>query len=702
MMSKNSFLVSLKENNKRRIWVWMVSALIWFFFYPVGMALLMSRGKNINLIEGLTQEASKARLLEEAGAWLSVNGGVAVIVSILAVICAIQGFSYLYSRKKVDLYHSVPVKKSRRFMIIYLNGILIYLIPNLISVILAIAVAALNGAVDGNMIQAALIMFGMNLLLYLGTYGLTVLAVMLTGKMIITLLGVCVFLFYEMAVKMEYIFFQSEFYDYFSDRVLNFHFVSSPMSQYVEMMNGLKQGGVTEPLCIGMVLAVGFFGLAYLCYRLRPAEAAGKTMAFVRTKSVIKFLIVVPASLMITFIVKSIVGDGKNSTAPIIFAMIISVVLVSSLMEVIYEADIRAAFRKKYQMFISGACAAGIYCIFCFDLTGFDAWVPKPEELEEAVIAFGYDEWSYIDAELSYVEGMEYRLAQPGIKEIEAICELSKRKVTDEEDSVWIEIAYRMKDGNTIWRRFPVSGTETELLNQIIGSNEYKVSRYQLADDLMYEEICKYKIKEITYSNGFRIENLAVEDLDMLREAFLKDLEQLDYSTYRDELCSGQIDICVTNPKNRREAWIGFELYPSYTNTIQLLKERGIYHEKYFELEEIASITVTNYHHDLQQQAYEDARATGDVEAMIMQMNVNFEVHKTFTDETQIRELAEAIYPSGFTSYWKAPGVISNDYYVTIQYKNEETDSAYYRGSNDAELITRLIPSWLETETAYK
>ncbi len=67
MMSKNSFLVSLKENNKRRIWLWIVSELLWLFYYPVGMAMLMSRKMEHNRLDGLTGEAARMRLTEAAG-----------------------------------------------------------------------------------------------------------------------------------------------------------------------------------------------------------------------------------------------------------------------------------------------------------------------------------------------------------------------------------------------------------------------------------------------------------------------------------------------------------------------------------------------------------------------------------------------------------------------------------------------------------
>ena len=713
MMSKNSFLASLKENNKRRIWLWLVSSLLWFFFYPVGMALMMSRKKNHNLIDGLTGAAAKNRLLMEAGNWLSANGLVAFLVSLMAVICAIQGFSYLYSRKKVDLYHSVPVKKSRRFAVIYLNGILIYLIPNIIGMGLAILVASINGAMNGNIFRSALVAVGLNLLLCLGTYGLAVLAVMLTGNLIIKFFAVCVLLGYEAVIRFGYILFQSEFYDYFYYNYLNLNVISSPLGQYIRILEKMElalscigmTAGYASSLGNGFLLAVIFLGMAYLCYYLRPSEAAGKTMAFACTKSIIKFLITVPFTLMVTFMVKNIVGDGNSSATPVIFTMLVVAVLANCIMEVIYEADIRAALRKKYQILISGACVAVIYCIFCFDLTGFDAWVPEAEELEDAVvICLDHRYRNFYDENLNYVDAEEIYMSKPGVKDLEAVCELSKRKCSELDDCIWLTMAYRMKNGKTIWREFPVSGEETEWLNRIIGSDEYKAATYQLTDEAVYEGIKARKIEEITYDTGFRVENLPVESLDELREAYKKDLEQVDYSTYREEFACGMVNIIVLTEGRSKRAWFEYTVYPSYENTIALLKEKGVYSEEYLNVEEVASITVTNYHHDLQEKAYEAAMEGGNSEEeILLQMgSVDMEVHKTFTGEEQIRELAAALYPMNLPTGWKAPETISSDYYVTVQYKDGARENANYRGSNEAQLITKYIPSWLEAETAYK
>ena len=101
MMSKNSFLVSMKENNKRRIWLWIISALFWFFYYPVYMAMAMSRWQEYNRLNGLMGAAAQGRLEDATYGWLKFSQ-VATILSIImiATVCAIQGFSYLYSGKR--------------------------------------------------------------------------------------------------------------------------------------------------------------------------------------------------------------------------------------------------------------------------------------------------------------------------------------------------------------------------------------------------------------------------------------------------------------------------------------------------------------------------------------------------------------------------------------------------------------------------
>lgn len=702
MISKNSFLASMIENNKRRGWVWIVSMLFWFFYYPVVMAMIMSRKKGQNLLDKLTGDIAGTRLKEAADGWLQADGAVIVFVSLLAIVCAVQGFSYLYSKKKVDLYHSVPVSKTRRFTVIYINGILIFFIPYLLNMILAMLVAGVNGGMCAGNVRTAVISIAMNLILYAGTYGLAVIAVMLTGNVVITLFAAVIFLFYEIALRTLIMEYQTGFFDYFSYSAYKFSAVISPVWQHFSGVHALQDyiAGKSDGfaailpilLCIAMAVIFGLIG--YFCYRKRPSEAAGKTMAFPVTKAAVKILLTVPFTLYVGILVKEMVGSGRerSNTLLIVFIMAAAAIISSCVIEVIYELDIRAALRKKYQILITAACVAAVYCTFQFDLTGFDRWVPAPEKLDDAVIMIDNGMHSYVNENLQYADTQKYYLSKPGIQDIDAICRLSekKAKIKDMEEGsfVWFDVAYRMKSGKIIWRNFPVNMEEEEILNKIIGNQELKNVAYQIYDDVIFDAIKQKDSFQITYNTGMNMENLSPDDADMIRQLYIKDFNTSDYSTFKNENICGVLTFSVrTNDYGTR--YFEYDIYPSYMNIIGYLKEKGVYEEISSQWENIQSLTVTNYHYDM---------LLGDTGIY----DKDWSVTKTFSDEQQIKDLAAALYPAAFNTRWMPRESIDSNYYVNIQFKNGMAGSGNYRVDGGYYLLAGKIPEWLKKDTTYE
>lgn len=718
MTSKNSFWASLRENNKRRIWIWIVSGLLWFVYFPVGMAMLMGRKMEHNRMDNLVGEAARLRLVEACRGWLEAGNAVtAAIVVCAAIICAIQGFSYLYSRKKVDMYHSVPVKKSRRFAVIFINGVMIYFIPYLLNLLLAVLVAGVSGGMTGAIFQQAAIALLMHLILYIGIFALTAVAVMMTGNIIITIFAAMIFLGYELVIRALLETLESRCFSYYCNYSSKNAVYSSPIYWYGKAVGRLNDAGAgmgtgflgaLPYVMAGMLLAAIFSGIAYYCYSKRPAEAAGKAMAFEKTKAVVKLLLTVPLSLVVAVAVDNIVMAGAVF---VIFGAALALILGNCVIEVIYEADIKAAFRKKYQILISGACTAAIACIFVFDLIGYDAWEPSPEKLQDAVFLFP-DSWgqAYMDENLHYISVEDYALSKPGVTDIEAICELSARKAAEEEEGdspyFWLDVAYRMKSGKVVWRNFPVSAMEDELLDRITGSEEYKKMVYQAYDDADYGRMEKQEVEEVVFNNGLRIVNLSPGDVSTIREMWKKDMENLSYTNFRDEFKCGVIEI------EKKTSWrnnsyytdsLSFDVYPSCTNLRKYLEEKGISTENYLDVEQIASIKVTNLHTEEERKLYEERRnEMEDAEAQLSVGREDLSVTKVFTEEEEIKELAEALYPSNLSRRWKLPGALSSEYDVEIQYKSGEIDSSVYRGSPYASLIADRIPDWLDEETAYK
>ena len=200
MTSKNSFWVSLKENNKRRIWLWILSAFTYLVVLPTVTAMFISSYKTNNsyLIEQYGESAGMERIRQETmNQLLQIFNGdnllLLVIISGVAIVSGIQGFSYLYHKNKIDFYQAAPVKQSRRFLTIWLNGVLVYLIPGFVGTVLCLLVMAGNQMLTAEILQQTGITFFLLLFVYLGCYHMTILAVMLTGNVLITCLGTGVF-----------------------------------------------------------------------------------------------------------------------------------------------------------------------------------------------------------------------------------------------------------------------------------------------------------------------------------------------------------------------------------------------------------------------------------------------------------------------------------------------------------------------------
>lgn len=147
MTSKNSFWDSMKENNRRRVWVWAVAILCQFSVYVGILMIYLSRVRQWNSKGNYKTLEEYTNALHEAARYaLGFKDDFCLLTAaFLALIIGIQGFSYLYDRKKVDMYHSVPVSRGRRFFTVYVNGILIYLVSTLTALFVGVLIAVMRG-----------------------------------------------------------------------------------------------------------------------------------------------------------------------------------------------------------------------------------------------------------------------------------------------------------------------------------------------------------------------------------------------------------------------------------------------------------------------------------------------------------------------------------------------------------------------------
>ena len=720
MTSRNSFSVSIRENQKRRIWAWAVSILLQIATYPGIMIIYLSR---INARFNGNYDDSKYKELLRGAATDAVGFQplATIPILVLGIILAIQGFSYLYDRKKVDMYHSVPVSMKNRFFVVYCNGIFIYLAPAILCNILAWLIAAAQGAFSLEGLAECGMAFVGNFLYFLVVYHTTILAVMLTGNVIITACAAGVLLSVDWWIMVIGSDLKDRFYEhadtYFFNDGINAKFCV--VIDYLGKINELKRTvGIGKMFSSAAVvyakwiaLAMIPFVLAYFCYIKRPAEAAGNAIAFRPVKPFVKIIVSVIVGLVAYILIEEVTYENKPIA---VICMIVGTVLCCALMEVIYDFDVRSAFKHLVSSGIAAVIVLVIFCIHQFDLFGYDAYIPDADKVESAAISMGsysrYFEWPEEDEYTDSIYDATYLEDNMFITDVDAVCELARRsyeavETEDMKELRDVNVLYRLKSGKTVSRHFTVdvgAPENEELLNRLIGSDEYKEGYYQIyQDDLPFDKYRKLMV--ISYHNGVTEWGISASCAEDVREAWIKDMEQFDFSLARNNRVCGYIKFGVTSSYT---AW-DLPVYESFTNTFALLEEQNIYYPLELRAEDIQSLEIVNYHYD-EREDY-DAMLRSNDPAVLMAIGSGeydepYVVTASFDDPEEIEQILAGIYPMELkdkASYWNNRDMTDRNYEITISF-NADTDYHHPlgRGYYDFYFLAGEVPEFVVERTA--
>lgn len=757
MTSKNSFWASIKENNKRRIWLWLLSALGYVIVFPTMAAMSLSRTRTSGeyLIETMGEALGQKALydlmvkaMEEIFGITNPIGWIAV--TILAVVSAIQGFGYLYHKRKIDFYMGIPVKRSRRFLVIWMNGIVVYLLPYAAGILLGWLVAAGNGVMTVSVFKETMLAFGLYLCFYLGVYHLTILAVMLTGNVIITCFGTAVFFLYEWAVRVILTGYKEMFFKFFSYQSDAEIPILSPFSiliKYVQKHEaGTGNGFVTACYLLMFSAVVG--GIAYVCYRKRPAEAAGKAMAFQLPQPFIKVFITVPVALLAGLIASDTVGYtplyGEGSAGFVIFVMAVVLIVVCCVIQVIYEFDIKGMLHKKHHILISAAAVALVFIIFRYDVFGYDSYLPSIESVSSAAIIPPY-EYSYYggeffyDEELNTVSKDDYVMENMYITDVGVINKLLKKSIDTvnqyenlnqlysetAEDARWyrVKIIYRMGNKRNVRRSILVNVKDpevVELLDRIESSDEYICGIYPGTSETLAKILADENAKiSVYYGNNIYQQKISLQEASELLSLYKEDIKGTSFSMFRENVNTGSLRVSIEKKKVNYTSYYDMEIkiYPFFSRCVEYLKERGYYMDSFVEPEDVERILVANYHYELERQYQEqlDGQSMTAEERLAMgamaaetiygMESSDFTRYASYEDKASIQELCEKIYPVDWIgTSWHSDVESAENYRVTIYFKPESEAKI---GGNGASLgsfsfMADEVPEFVERDTAYE
>lgn len=641
MTSRSLFFKLMREDLKQRIWAVGLAFLMFFFWLPVMAAMGVSSIEREyarwiasgTIFENKTLEAVRMERFMEL---IENVVGLDNVMLICTIVCAafilgLTGFTYLHSKKQVDFYHSIPVRREFTFLLRYLNGILIVLVMYALNLVLALGVFAVNGiglSLTFGPAMAALLIHMSGFLLI---YGLMMLAVLLTGNFFVSILGgIVLFSWVPLVVLLimglSELFFQTIRTDKQPAFQL-FMIHGSPVSHYAAMLEECSNLGFSS--CIGscvkpLVVAVLFFGVGLVLYRLRPSEAAGKAMAFKWSKAPIKFLLVVPCTIAMGILFWTV----YYSIAWAAFGFLMGLFISHAIIEIIYHFDFRKLFANLPQMGMCAALSLAAIGIFRFDLIGFDRYVPKEADFSSASVSIGrLSDWNDYGLpvlredgsyswrslnEFDYVEGnmqfTDYALvravAEAGI--LQAAENKEKRLhggdnfyvyYTDEEESgtywSYVSVGYHLKNGKTVYRNYSVDVYALrEEIETIYATAEYKKGLYPAMNFTDDSTTGIYSLKagqiaEVSTNPDFCAELLSAYQEELSALTLTERAEEKPVLALR-FLSTAELDYLRAITKSRRPNYTGdfmlddmnavnfFAVYPSFTRTIELLDQAGI------------------------------------------------------------------------------------------------------------------------------
>ena len=280
MKSKTFSGRSLRSSLKGSTWILVLLLLGFMVAFPV--AELMLIGNQTDEIHRMT--------FAMICSYLIVPGF--LVTMLAAVVNALNEFWYLFSRDKIDFYHSLPVTRSRFFWEKAIRGLVLYLVPYVIMELITMAIAVSKGH-GSHLITAAGKMFLEHLLMYLLLYFGAVLALAIAGNILAGILSLCCVYLYGPVLGillwvLEMMYFRTNMglKEGMAEKISVF---LSPVSISVALRTYSGQKNFWIIIVGGILLLIVLAVCAYLAYTKRPAEKTGKSFVYGFLEPIINF-----------------------------------------------------------------------------------------------------------------------------------------------------------------------------------------------------------------------------------------------------------------------------------------------------------------------------------------------------------------------------------------------------------------------------
>ena len=521
-----------------------------------------------------------------------------------ALIVGLQSFRFLFQKRCVDLFHSVPVSRRKLFTAIWLNGFLLWLVPAAVGSVLVFAFLAffMKGAFCANLLgQILLYLLGLSLC-FLIVYHVCLVGVMLSGNtinaiIVSLILGLIVAACSTAVYALHYCFYDHYYipdYLYYANPL----YVLSPMMTPFILAVRWSVDSVIIPtyywhLCAGALLMIINLFLACHLYVKRRSELAERGLEAKPVRILSRAII----SILSGFTFAIILRELDNSRSGwMIFGLLLGTFLAFCVLNVIFHASFKAAFSHKIQYVITLAICCIAFFGTMFDVTGYAKRLPGKNSITGITLysnglSSNYDLYFMEDGILRRKNTRDELSGPVQCTDPDQIYALLSACVSEKEEDYYVTsiiVKVQTKLGS-YYRNYRVSQDDVMLLEPIIEKKEYLEEHYPL------QSLCFGYPDMIEISSSLMNERRVIDQsqITQLMNALHQDFE--NHHGIKDLLrTSRAFSLSLHYPRENNSYWNLYVDVPYwYENTIQLVKEW--YPKKNWDpaLDELASMDLS-------------------------------------------------------------------------------------------------------------
>lgn len=603
MTSKISCIKFIKEDLRQRAWLIAILSTITFLFQPVILVIGINTRKKwlSDLSSGFTKKEFQQWLFNFMG---FQNNALIFCIILFAILCGISGFYYLHSKEKLNLIHSLPIRREKLFFIQFVSGFLIFLIPFTLNLLISLLNISFQGILSLELLKISFSAFGIHILFFLCFYTLVIFSMIVTGKLLTGLVVTCSLFSYGTIMISLLRLLANRFFSTYFVEVSPYHFsslyvttngkdgFSSPLLAYLSALNQISNKKIPYGLLFfAFAMTILFLLLGIVLYKLRPTETAGKPIVFSKAEAVLKILLSVPLGILSAYYLNSLSGQDSNDVIFFILSVLCTFIF-AIVIEFIYTLNFRLLFAKKGALLFSVFITFGIVSTYHFDLLKYDHYIPKKNEIEGMSVYldefntwFRYPSSSETQTTKEFLDSCEtsnfdfiYRLAQKGAETF----------AFSDESAQYASIKYHLKNGRTIYRNYLINGTDTQACaKQLLNDPSYKEKLFQTS---LYDSN-DFHFVEVTdiYQNTTKL-SISKESIAHLIDIYQKELLNASYLDFTSKCPSGMISFST---ENALETYAR-PLLSEFTDTYGYLKELGYTFPTSIEADKIEYIQVNN------------------------------------------------------------------------------------------------------------